>query len=106
MISFIEKLAFIFLVSHDVEILITLPYGKRCVRSEQLMAEDLGQEDVVGLVSGFKLVAADGAVGRAEVAGFPGFVQRAEGVGNVLGELRAGGGIDGIEGIKGFEARS
>jgi hypothetical protein len=51
-------------------------------------------------------VAADGAVGAAEVAWFPGFVQRAEGVGNVLGELRAGGGIDGIEGIKGFEARS
>jgi hypothetical protein len=48
-------------------------------------------------------VAADSSVGRAEVAWFPGFVQRAEGVGNVLGELRAGGGIDGIEGIKGFE---
>ena len=96
MISFIEKLAFIFLVSHDVEILITLPYGKRCVRSEQLMAEDLGQEDVVGLVSGFKLVAADGAVGRAEVAGFPGFVQRAESGGNVFRQLRARGGVNGI----------
>src|ERR1700752_3114097 len=57
MISFIEKLAFIFLVSHDIEILITLPDGKGCIRSQQLMAEDLGQEDVVGLVSGFKLVA-------------------------------------------------
>jgi hypothetical protein len=31
-------------------------------------------------------VAADGAVGAAEVAGFPGLVQRAEGVGNVLRE--------------------
>jgi len=30
------------------------------------MAEDLGQEDVVGLVSGFELVAADSSVGRAE----------------------------------------
>jgi hypothetical protein len=36
-------------------------------------------------------VAANGAVGAAEVAWFPGFVQRAEGVGNVLGELGAGG---------------
>ena len=43
------------------------------------MAEDLGEEDVVGLVSGFELVAADGAVGASEVAGLPGFVQRAEG---------------------------
>ena len=57
------------------------------------MAEDLGQEDVVGLVSGFKLVAADSSVGTAEVAWFPGFVQRAEGGGNVLGQLRAGGGV-------------
>jgi len=48
------------------------------------VAEDLGQEDVVGLVSGFELVAADSSVGASEVAGFPGFVQRAEGVGNVL----------------------
>jgi hypothetical protein len=52
------------------------------------MAEDLGEEDVVGLVSGFKLVAADGSVGAAEVAGFPGFVQRAESGGNVLGQLQ------------------
>ena len=44
----------------------------------------------------FKLVAADGSVGAAEVAGFPGFVQRAESGGNVLGQLRAGGGVDGI----------
>jgi len=65
--------------SHDIEILIALSHGKRCVRSEQLVAEDLGEEDVVGLVSGFELVAADGAVGASEVAGLPGFVQRAEG---------------------------
>jgi hypothetical protein len=30
------------------------------------MAEDLGEEDIVGLVFGFELVATDGAVGRAE----------------------------------------
>ena len=67
------------------------------------MAEDLGQEDVVGLVSGFELVAADSSVGASEVAGFPGFVQRAEGVGNVLRQLRAGGGVDGVGGSEGFE---
>ncbi len=32
------------------------------------MAEDLGQEDVIGLVRGVEAVAADGAVGAAEVA--------------------------------------
>jgi hypothetical protein len=36
------------------------------------MAEDLGEEDIVGLVFGFELVATDGAVGGAQVAGFPG----------------------------------
>jgi hypothetical protein len=52
------------------------------------MAEDLGEEDIIGLVFGFELVATDGAVGRAEVAGFPpGFVQGAKGGGHVLGEL-------------------
>jgi hypothetical protein len=48
------------------------------------MAEDLGQEDVVGLVSGLELVAADGSVGASQIAWFPGFVQRAESGGNVL----------------------
>ena len=67
------------------------------------MAEDLGQEDVVGLVSGFELVAADSSVGRTEVARFPGFVQRAESGGNVLRELRAGGGVNGIGAREGFE---
>ena len=43
-----------------------------------------------------------GAVGAAEVAWFPGLVQRAQGVGNVLRELRAGG-VDGIWGSEGFE---
>jgi len=44
------------------------------------VAEDLGQEDVIGLVTGFEAVAADGGVGAAQVAWFPGLVQRAEGV--------------------------
>jgi hypothetical protein len=48
-------------------------------------------------------VAADSSVGASEVAGFPGFVQRAEGVGNVLRQLRAGGGVDGIGALEGFE---
>jgi len=89
--------------SHDIEILITLSYGKRCVRSQEFMAEDLGQEDVVGLVSWFKLVAADSSVGVAQVARFPGFVQRAESGGNVLRELRTGGGLDGVGAREGFE---
>src|ERR1700758_1082453 len=80
----------------NVKILIALSYRNGCIRSQQLMAEDLGQEDVVGLVFGFELVAADSSVGAAEVAWFPGLVQRAEGVGNVLRELGAGGGVDGI----------
>ena len=36
------------------------------------MAEDLGKEDIVGVVLGFEPVATDGAVGGAEVAWFPG----------------------------------
>ena len=48
-------------------------------------------------------MAASGAVGAAEVAWFPGFVQRAEGVGNVLGELVAGG-VNGLGGREAFEA--
>jgi hypothetical protein len=48
-------------------------------------------------------VAADCSIGRAEVARFPGFVQRAEGGGNVLGQLRAGGGVDGIGAREGFQ---
>ena len=51
----------------------------------------------------FEHVAADGAAGAAEVAGFQGLFQRAEGVGNVLRELRAGGGVDGIGANEGFE---
>jgi hypothetical protein len=59
------------------------------------MAEDLGEEDIVGDIFGFELVATEGAVGAAEVAGFPREVEGAEGGGNVLGELWAGGGVDG-----------
>jgi hypothetical protein len=63
------------------------------------MAEDLCEEDIVGLVFGFELVATDGAVGAAQVAWFPpGMVQGAEGGGHVLGELWAGGGVDGCGG--------
>jgi hypothetical protein len=69
------------------------------------MAEDVGQEDVVGLVLGFELLAADGVLGRTQVAWFPGFVQRAEGVGDVLGQLRTGGGVDGIGARQGFESQ-
>ena len=36
------------------------------------MTEDLGEEDIVGLVFGFELVATDGAVGASEVSWFPG----------------------------------
>ena len=67
------------------------------------MAEDLCEEDIVGDVLGFEGVATDGAVGGAQVAGFPGLVQGAEGGGNVLRELRAGGGVNGLGGRKAFE---
>ena len=36
----------------NVKILITLAHGEGCVRPEELVAEDLGEEDVVGLVLG------------------------------------------------------
>ena len=39
----------------NVKILITLPDGEGCVRSEQFLAEDLRDEDVVGHVLGFNL---------------------------------------------------
>jgi len=61
----------------------------------------MGEEDVIGLVLRFEALAADGGVGASQVSWFPGFVQRAEGV--VLGELRAGGGVDGLGGRKAFE---
>jgi hypothetical protein len=71
----------------NVKILIRLPYGKGCIGSQEFMAEDLSEEDIVGLVFGFELVATEGAVGAAQVSGFPREVEGAEGCGNVLGEL-------------------
>ena len=59
----------------NVKILITLPDGEGCVRSEEFMAEDLCEEDIVGLVLRFEAVAADGGVGAAQVSWFPGFVR-------------------------------
>jgi hypothetical protein len=47
----------------NVKILITLSYGEGCVWPEEFMSEDSGEEDIVGLVFGFELVATDGAVG-------------------------------------------
>jgi hypothetical protein len=60
------------------------------------MPEDLGEEDIVGLVLGFELVATDGAVGASEVTWFPRQVEGAEGGGNVLGELGAVVNSDGL----------
>jgi hypothetical protein len=59
-------------VLSNVKILITLSYGEGGIWTEEFMAEDLGEEDIVGLVSGFEFEATDGAVGASEVAGFPG----------------------------------
>jgi hypothetical protein len=65
--------------------------------------QDLCKEDIVGHVPGFEAVAADGSIGASEVAWFPGLIQRTEGVGDVLGQLRAGGGVNGIGAREGFE---
>jgi hypothetical protein len=51
----------------------------------------------------FEAVAADSGVSASQVAWFPGFVQGAEGSRNVFGELRAGGGVDGVWGGEAFE---
>jgi hypothetical protein len=45
-------------------------------------------------------VAADSGVGASQVAWFPGKGEGAEGGRNVLGELRACGGVDGVGGRK------
>ena len=42
------------------------------------MTEDLGQEDVIGHIPGFKEVAADRAIGASQVAGLPAEVPLAE----------------------------
>jgi hypothetical protein len=59
-------------VGSDIKILITLPDRQAGIWTEEFMAEDLCEEDIVGLVFGFELVATDGAVGASEVAWFPG----------------------------------
>jgi hypothetical protein len=55
-----------------------------CVGPEELVAEDLYQENVIGLVLRFEALATDGAVGAVEVAWFQGLVEGAESGGNVL----------------------
>jgi hypothetical protein len=67
------------------------------------VAKDLGEEDIVGDVLGFEFVATDGAVGAAQVAGFPREIEGAEGGGNVLVELWAGGGVNGCGGRETLE---
>jgi hypothetical protein len=56
----------------------------------------MAEEDIVRSGFWFELVATDGAVGGAQVAGFPELVEGAEGGGNVLGSC--GPGIDGNPG--------
>ena len=63
----------------NVKILIALADRHAGVRAEELVAEDLGQEDVIGLVLGFEAVAADGAIGAAQLTWFPGLQLRAGG---------------------------
>jgi hypothetical protein len=71
--------------------------------------QDLGQEDVVGHVLWLKLLAADGSVGGAQVARFPGKVALAEGefdlviegvLGADMGALSIRIGTDGAEALK------
>ena len=80
----------------NVEILVALPDGEGGGPWEEFMTEDFCDEDVLGHVYGFKAVAADSGIGASQVAWFPGLVQGAEGVGDVLRELGAGGRVDGI----------
>jgi hypothetical protein len=55
----------------DIEILVALPDGEGSGPSEEFMAEDFCDEDVLGHVFGFKAVAADSGVGASQVAWFP-----------------------------------
>jgi hypothetical protein len=57
--------------------------------TEEFMAKDLGEEDIVGLVFGFELVATDGAVGGAEAALVSRVGRGSRGGGSVLWELWA-----------------
>jgi hypothetical protein len=56
----------------NIKILITLAYGEGSVWTEEFVTEDLGEEDIVGNVFWFELVATDGAVGASQVSWFPG----------------------------------
>jgi hypothetical protein len=58
-------------IRFDIEILITLTDGESSSAWEEFMAEDIGNEDIVGDVFGFELVAADSGVGAAQLARFP-----------------------------------
>jgi hypothetical protein len=87
----------------NVEILVALPDGEGSGPWEEFMAEDFCDEDVLGHVLGFKAVAADSGEGASQVAWFPGKGEGAESSRNVFGELRAGGGVDGVWGGEAFE---
>jgi hypothetical protein len=62
------------------------------------------EEDIFGDVFVFDAVASDRAVGGAQVAWFPGYVERAENDGSVLEELQAFGGVDRIRAHRIFRA--
>jgi hypothetical protein len=89
----------------NIKILVTLSDRKRGIWTQKFMTEDLGEEDIVGDVLGFESVATDGAVGASQVAGLPRQFEGAEGGGHVLGELGAGGGVDGLGGRKLLRSR-
>ena len=63
----------------NVEILVALPDRESGGAWQEFVSQDLGQEDIVGHVPGLEAVAADGGVGAAQVARFPGKVALAEG---------------------------
>jgi hypothetical protein len=46
--------------------------GRQAGIGSEGVKEFMGEEDIVGLVFGFELVATDGAVGASEVSWFPG----------------------------------
>ena len=76
------------------------------------MTEDLGQEDVIGHILGFKEVATDGAISASQVAGLPAEVPLAESdlylvvecvLGGEMGALLAGLGTDSAQPLKGLQ---
>jgi hypothetical protein len=88
---------------YDIEILVALADGESGCSWEEFMAEDFCDEDVLGHAYWFEAVAADSGIGASQVAWFPGKGEGAEGSRNVFGELRAGGGVDGVWGGEAFE---